>query len=65
MCKDFNADDYIYQREEAKGEMEEEAVRKRQKNRSLSGKRRKSAFCQTVACWKFASVSGRGAEGER
>jgi len=29
----------------------------KQKNRSLSGKRRKSAFCQTVA-WKFAGASG-------
>jgi hypothetical protein len=31
--------------------------RRKQKNRSLSGKRRKSAFCQTVAS-KFASMEG-------
>lgn len=40
-------------------------VGSKQKNRSLSGKRRKSAFCQTVA-GKLAATSGKAAdEGER
>lgn len=51
-------------RREEEEEKEKGERRRKQKNRSLSGKRRKSAFCQTVA-WKFAGASGaRRAKGE-
>lgn len=43
-------------REEGKQRM-----RSKQRNRSLSGKRRKSAFCQTVA-GKLVAASGKGCD---